>query len=140
MASKPTGPLVQRLAEEAVAAVAAGGIQVAADYQLPDSDLRALQARRGEGDYLYRMHIAYAGGVDEWIDDCMAMTHPWGFELEAISVPVSVWYGPDDVLSPRAHAEYLLAVIPGAARFELEGGHVLCNADLDAIYDFLTRT
>ena len=87
-------PLVQRLAEEAVAAVAAGGIQVAADYQLSDSDLRALQARRGEGDYLDRMRITYTGGVDGWIDDCMAMTRPWGFELEAISVPVSVWYGP----------------------------------------------
>jgi pimeloyl-ACP methyl ester carboxylesterase len=133
-------PLVQRLASEAVAAVAAGGIQVAADYQLPDSDLRALQARRGEGGYLDRMRLTYTGGVDGWIDDCMAMTRPWGFELEAISVPVSVWYGPDDVLSPRAHAEYLLAAIPGAARFELAGGHVLGDADLDAIYNFLSAS
>jgi pimeloyl-ACP methyl ester carboxylesterase len=132
-------PLVQRLAEEAVAAVAAGGVQVTSDYELSDSDLRALQARRGEGDYLERMRVTYNGGVDGWIDDCIAMTCPWGFELEAISVPVSVWYGPNDVLSPKAHAEYLLAAIPHAARNELRGGHVLGDADLDAIYKSLTH-
>ena len=89
-------PLVQQLAEEAVAAVAAGGIQVSSDYQLSDSDLRALKARRGEGNYLDRMRITYTDGVDGWIDDCIAMTHPWG--------------------------------------------HVLRDADLDAIYNSLTRT
>lgn len=133
-------PLVQQLAEEAVAAVAAGGIQVSSDYQLSDSDLRALQARHGEGNYLDRMRITYIDGVDGWIDDCIAMTHPWGFELEAISVPTSVWYGPTDVLSPRTHAEHLLAAIPHAARYELDGGHVLRDADLDAIYNSLTQT
>jgi pimeloyl-ACP methyl ester carboxylesterase len=130
-------PLVQKLAEEAVAAVAAGGVQVTSDYKLPDSDVRALQARRGESDYLNRMRITYTGGIDGWVDDCMAMTRPWGFELEAISVPVSVWYGPSDVLSPTAHAEYLLAAIPNATRCELEGGHVLGDGDLDAIYNSL---
>jgi pimeloyl-ACP methyl ester carboxylesterase len=132
-------PLVQKLAEEAVAAVAAGGVQVTANYELSDSDVRALQARRGERDYLKRMRSTYAGGVDGWIDDCMAMTRPWGFELGAISVPVSVWYGSSDVLSPRAHAEYLLAAIPHADRCELEGGHVLGDADLDAIFNSLTH-
>lgn len=133
-------PLVQRLADEAVAGVAAGGVQVSSDYRLSDSDMRALQARRAEADYLDRMRITYTGGVDGWIDDCIAMTRPWGFELEAISVPVSVWYGPTDVLSPRAHAECLLAAIPTADRYELEGGHVLDDGALDAIYNFLTHT
>jgi pimeloyl-ACP methyl ester carboxylesterase len=133
-------PFVQRLADEAVAGVAAGGVQVSSDYRLSDSDLRALQARRAEADYLDRMRITYTGGVDGWIDDCIAMTRPWGFDIEAISVPVSVWYGPTDVLSPRAHAEYLLAAIPAADRYELEGGHVLDDAALDAIYNFLTHT
>src|SRR5450631_1953482 len=139
VASRPTGHLC-KLAEEAVAAVAAGGVQVTSDYKLPDSDVRALQARRGESDYLNRMRITYTGGIDGWVDDCMAMTRPGGFELEAISVPVSVWYGPSDVLSPRAHAEYLLAAIPNAARCELEGGHVLGDGDLDAIYNSLIHS
>jgi pimeloyl-ACP methyl ester carboxylesterase len=131
---------VQRLAEEAVSAVAAGGVQVSSDYGLPDSDRRALEARRAEEGYLDRMRITYTGGVDGWIDDCIAMTRPWGFELEAINVPVGIWYGPNDVLSPRAHAEYLLRAIPHATRYELAGGHVLDDGDLDAIYDFLVAS
>lgn len=131
-------PLVRRLAEEAVAAVEAGGVQVAADYDLPAADRRALQARLGEDGYRDRMRATYLGGVDGWVDDCIAMTRPWGFELTAVEVPVSVWYGADDVLSPRAHAEHLLSVLHGAERRELAaGGHVLGDADLDAIYGWL---
>jgi pimeloyl-ACP methyl ester carboxylesterase len=133
-------PLVRRLAAEAVAAVAAGGVQVAPEYQLPEADIRALRARLTEDGYQDRMRAAYTDGVDGWIDDCIAMTQPWGFDLSAIEVPVSVWYGPDDVLSPRGHAEHLLSAIPDAERHELlAGGHVLTDPDLDAIYRWLSR-
>lgn len=134
-------PLVQRLAEEAMAAIAAGGIQVAPDYELPDSDRRALQARLSEDGYVDRMRAAYTGGIDGWIDDCIALTRPWGIDLSTIRVPTSVWYGVDDVLSPRAHAEHLLSVIPASQRQNLpDGGHVLGDADLDAIYHWLMAT
>jgi pimeloyl-ACP methyl ester carboxylesterase len=104
-------PLVERIAEEAIATIEAGGIQVAADYELPESDRRALDERRAEEGYLERMRATYVGGVDGWIDDCIAMTRPWGFDLAEIAVPTSVWYGVDDVLGPRAHAEHLLDAI-----------------------------
>jgi hypothetical protein len=85
--------------------------------------------------------ITYTGGVDGWIDDCMAMTRAWASSSRrSACLSASGTARTDDVLSPRAHAEYLLAAIPGAARFELESGHVLGDADLDAIYTFLTRT
>jgi hypothetical protein len=36
------------------------------------------------------------------------MTQPWGFDLSAIEVPVSVWYGPDDVLrAPLSNVQQL---------------------------------
>ncbi|MEV5968222.1 alpha/beta fold hydrolase [Kribbella sp. NPDC051952] len=131
-------PLVQRLAEEAVASVESGSIQVADDYHLPESDLVALRARRTEDGYVDRMRATYTGGIDGWIDDCIAMTRPWGFDLQTLAVPISVWYGPDDVLSPRGHAEHLLTAIPHAQRQELPaGGHVLSTADLAAIYHWL---
>jgi hypothetical protein len=41
------------------------------------------------------------------------------------------------VLASREHHEYLLSVIPGARRYELEGGHVLGEHDLAAIYNWL---
>jgi hypothetical protein len=101
-------PLVRRLAAEAVAAVTAGGVQVAPEYQLPEADIRALRARLTEDGYQDRMRAAYTDGVDGWIDDCIAMTQPWGFDLSAIEVPVSVWYGPDDVLrAPLSNVQQL---------------------------------
>lgn len=130
-------PLVKRVADEAIATIEAGGIQVAADYELPESDRRALNDRRAEDGYLERMRATYVDGVDGWIDDCIAMTRSWGFDLAEIAVPTSIWYGVDDVLVSTAHAEHLLAAIPGAERCELSGGHVLDHHDLSAVYEWL---
>jgi pimeloyl-ACP methyl ester carboxylesterase len=131
-------PLVERLAAEAVVAVEAGESQVADVYDLPESDRIALRARATEDGYVERMRATYAGGVDGWVDDCIAMTRPWGFELRDLAVPTSVWYGADDVLSPRGHAEHLISAIPHAERHELPaGGHLLTAQDLDAIYRWL---
>lgn len=60
-------------------------------------------------------------GAAGWLDDDLAVVAPWGFELEAIAVPVSIWQGEDDVLVPVAHARHLAARIPGA-RLELVPG------------------
>jgi pimeloyl-ACP methyl ester carboxylesterase len=132
-------PLVERLAATAVAAAEAGEIEVAEGYELPDADVRALRARRAEPGHLDRVRAAFAAGVDGWIDDCIALVRPWGFSLGSLRRPVSVWYGPDDVLSPRAHARHLLTVIPGAEDYQLPaGGHLLGGEDVDAIYRWLT--
>jgi pimeloyl-ACP methyl ester carboxylesterase len=130
-------PIVERLAIDAMASVEAGGIQVAGDYELPEVDRRALAARHEEDGFLERMDLTYRHGVDGWIDDCIAFTHPWGFELSQITTPTSIWYGPADVLASRAHHEHLLSVVPESSRHELSGGHVLSAADLAAVYDWL---
>lgn len=132
-------PLVARLAAEAMEAVEAGGVQVAADYQLPASDRVALAARHAEPDYQDRMRATYVEGIDGWIDDCLAFTQPWGFDLNALAGPVSVWYGAQDVLASRAHTDYLVATIPRASRHELSGGHVLSDDDMAGIYGWLTN-
>jgi pimeloyl-ACP methyl ester carboxylesterase len=132
-------PLVERLAREAVASVEAGELQIPPDYHLPEADLAALRGRLVEPGHLQRTRMAYLGGVDGWIDDLLAMTRSWGFPLSQVDAPVSVWYGPDDVLSPRGHAEWLLAHVPGAQRRELPtGGHLLADKDLDSLYAWLT--
>lgn len=130
-------PLVERLAADAMASIDSGGIQVAGDYQLPEADLRALMARRREHGYRERMTMTYRHGVDGWIEDCIALTRPWGFELSELTMPASVWYGTADVLASRDHHEYLLAAITGAQRRELSGGHVLDGQALEAIYAWL---
>ena len=104
---------------------------------LPEADLAALRARLADPGHLERTIAAHTDGVDGWIDDCMAMTRPWGFDPAGIQLPVSIWYGPDDVLCPRGHAEWLLSRIPGSERHELPGGHMLGADELDAIYSWL---
>jgi pimeloyl-ACP methyl ester carboxylesterase len=132
-------PLVERLAREAVAAVEAGQVQIPPDYDLPDADVAALRARLADPGHRQRTRMAYVGGVDGWVDDVLALTRPWGFPLAQLAVPVSVWYGPGDVLSPRGHAEWLLAHVPGAERRELpSGGHLLGDTDFDGLYAWLT--
>ena len=130
-------PLVERLAAEGWAEAQAGRSQLPADYALAPSDLAAMEARRHEPGHLDRVRASMVEGVDGWIDDCIAMTRPWGADLTTITVPVSVWYGPDDVLCPRGHTEWLLRTVPGAERHELGGGHLRSDADLDAIIAWL---
>lgn len=88
---------------------------------LPAGD-RAILRRPGaaarEAEYVAE---ACRQGAAGWLDDDLAVVSPWGFELEAIAVPVSIWQGEDDVLVPAAHARYLAARIPGA-RLELVPG------------------
>src|SRR5487761_667149 len=130
-------PLVERLARQAVQAARAGEVSIPSDYELPEADLAALRSRLNDPGHLERTIAAHTDGVDGWIDDCMAMTRPWGFDPASIQAPVSIWYGPDDVLCPRSHAEWLLSRIPGSERHELPHGHMLEADELDSIYSWL---
>lgn len=132
-------PLVNRLASDALASIEAGGLQVTADYQLPESDRVALASRQAEADYRERMRATYRDGINGWIDDGLAFTRSWGLQLSSVAVPVSIWFGVHDVLASPAHADYLITTIPGASRHELAGGHLLSDDDLAAIYQWLTN-
>ncbi|HET7016686.1 MAG TPA: alpha/beta hydrolase [Streptosporangiaceae bacterium] len=130
-------PLVERLAQEAVDAAQEGQVPVSLASELPEADIAALRTRMNDEGYVERILAANRDGVDGWIDDCIAMSRPWGVDLSAIDVPVSVWYGRDDVLCPRNHAEWLLSNIPNAERHELPDGHLLDDNALDALYGWL---
>lgn len=64
--------------------------------------------------------------IDGWIDDVIALTHPWFVDLADISAPVLLWHGDGDDVVPTAHAGWLhgqiadseLRLHPGAAHFE----------------------
>jgi pimeloyl-ACP methyl ester carboxylesterase len=130
-------PLVERLAREGVDLASAGEVPIPVDYQLPESDVTALRERISDPGYLDRIIAAHRDGVDGWIDDCLATVAPWGFDPPEIVPPVGIFYGPDDVLVPAAHAEWLIAHIPGAERHVLPSGHIVNDDELDAIYDWL---
>lgn len=126
-------PLVERLARETVEAARQGEVPIPETYDLPESDRASLRARMSDPGYLDRLVAAHIDGIDGWIDDCIATVSDWGFDLADIKPPVSVWWGPDDVLCPPAHSEWLLAHIPHAERRRLPNGHMLDEPELDAI-------
>lgn len=71
------------------------------------------------------MRRALAFGFDGWIDDDLAFTRAWGFDLGAIRVPVTVWQGDLDLMVPLAHGHGLSDAIAGShARFIAGHGHI----------------
>jgi pimeloyl-ACP methyl ester carboxylesterase len=70
-------------------------------------------------------NAAMAAGVDGWLDDDLAFTWPWGFELGDIGVPVLVWHGEQDRFVPFSHGQWLAERIPGVeARLTADEGHL----------------
>ena len=91
---------------------------------LPDEDRSALTGEYGENTAeIFRW--AVSTGVDGWLDDDIAFTKPWGFELGQIVNPVTIWQGATDLMVPFAHGQWLASKIAHADANLLDGhGHL----------------
>jgi pimeloyl-ACP methyl ester carboxylesterase len=103
-----------------------------------DVDRAALTGELAEA--LARMlRRAVSTGIDGWFDDDLAFVKPWGFELDAIRVPVSVWQGAHDMMVPFAHGQWLAAHVPGAqVHLYDDEGHLSLAQQLPRILDSLS--
>lgn len=117
---------------DALANVTAADVAAALGGLVAGVDLPALEGRLGEWLAL-TFREAVRTGVWGWVDDDLAFTRDWGFDLAGIRVPVSVWQGDQDLMVPLAHGAWLAGAIPGARSRLIEGeGHLslalLCRA------------
>jgi pimeloyl-ACP methyl ester carboxylesterase len=85
--------------------------------------------------------FALRSGVNGWLDDDLAFTKPWGFDLADISIPVLLTQGRHDLMVPVSHGEWLAAAIPGVdARLSDEDGHLTVAFERTSeIHDWLLR-
>ncbi len=108
---------------------------------LPEVDRAVLTDEFGE-DMVANFREALRNGVDGWVDDDLAFTRPWGFDLKEISVPTSIWQGSADLMVPFAHGQWFSKKLPGAtAHLEQGEGHLSVGiGTLDRMLDELVRT
>jgi pimeloyl-ACP methyl ester carboxylesterase len=52
--------------------------------------------------------------VAGWLDDNLAYVKPWGFALDEIRAPVSIWHGDDDLMVPLTDGRAYESLIPQA--------------------------
>jgi len=133
-------PYLESEAEKMVLATPEELYQVLGDL-VSDVDRQALT-----GSYAEHMHEsmrrAVKQGIWGWLDDDLAFVRPWGFDLDAIEAPVTVWYGGQDRFVPRTHGDWLAESIPSARRRFLEQeGHLslAISRHGDVLDDLLER-
>ncbi|MCW2932311.1 MAG: hypothetical protein JWM19_3273 [Actinomycetia bacterium] len=104
--------------------VTADGIVSSMDTLLPAVDRAVLTGEYCE-DMVASFHEALRAGVEGWLEDDLAFSQPWGFDLAEISVPVMIWQGSADLMVPFAHGQWLSSHVPGAfAHLEDGEGHL----------------
>jgi pimeloyl-ACP methyl ester carboxylesterase len=77
-------------------------------------------------------------GINGWLDDDLAFTRPWGFDVSEIRVPVLLLHGLQDGFVPRDHARWLVSRIPGIeARLFEDEGHLSLYARIPEVHEWL---
>lgn len=118
--------------------ISADEIVAALASVLPEVD-RAVINGEFALDLATQFHSAVATGIDGWLDDDLAFTKPWGFDLHEIEVPTMIWQGDKDLMVPFAHGQWLASQLPNASSHLLQGeGHLsLSVGSISAMLDEL---
>jgi pimeloyl-ACP methyl ester carboxylesterase len=105
---------------------------------LPEVDRAVFTDEFGE-DLAANFNEGLRLGVDGWLDDDLAFTLPWGFDIADVAVPTFLWQGSEDLMVPFAHGQWLAEQIPGVTAHLLDGeGHLSIGVGaLDSMLDEL---
>jgi pimeloyl-ACP methyl ester carboxylesterase len=82
--------------------------------EMPDPDRRVVADPGIRAMLLQTYAEGLRTSADGWIDDVLAFYLPWGFDPVTVTVPVLLWHGAIDNLSPVGHAMWLADRIPSA--------------------------
>lgn len=109
---------------DAMLAAGPGGLAEAMRTLLSPADEAVFSGEAAE--YMFEaLRVGSEARLDGWLDDDIAFTKPWGFELDQIEVPVLLWQGAEDRFVPFAHGEWLARRIPTVdARLSPDDGHL----------------
>jgi pimeloyl-ACP methyl ester carboxylesterase len=113
----------------------AEGIIISLNSVLPAVDKAVITDEFGE-DLAAQFHEALRIGVDGWLDDDLAFTQPWGFDLSEITGPTMIWQGDADLMVPFAHGEWLASQLPDAS-VHLESGEGHLSIGVGALESML---
>ncbi|MFG2043283.1 alpha/beta fold hydrolase [Dactylosporangium sp. NPDC048998] len=89
--------------------------------EMPGADRRIVADPGIESQLLQTYAVAVRAGAGGWIDDMLALSSDWGFDLGDIRVPVRFWHGAEDQFAPASHTRWLAEHIAGA-KAEIEHG------------------
>lgn len=104
---------------------------------LPPADLAVLTGERAEFLHAW-MTSGLRPGYDGWLDDDLAFTSPWGFELDTIRVPLLVMQGEQDLMVPFEHGRWLAAALPRAETvLSADDGHLTLLEDIGRVHTWL---
>jgi pimeloyl-ACP methyl ester carboxylesterase len=118
-------PELEKQAEQALSKVEADPSALLDEFDLSPADRAVLEDPRVQERLRATTRESFANGVWGWVDDDIAFTKAWGFDVSELEVPVEIRYGATDVLVPAAHGEWLAAHIPHATvTVDGTGGHL----------------
>lgn len=111
-----------------------GGLLSAVDRDvLADLNVREVMAES--------MRHAFASGWRGFYDDDRTFFSPWGFNPATITVPVSIWYGDEDLMVPPTHGAWLASHVGTATvhHFADDGHLSLLTRHSDQLIDDVAR-
>jgi pimeloyl-ACP methyl ester carboxylesterase len=119
--------------QEGMASITADALAEGMSSLLSPADLVALAGGLDE-DLVAQLRHGTGQSIDGWLDDDLAFLTDWGFSVDDVTVPTTLWQGSDDLMVPFSHGRWLAGHVPGAVSHLVDGeGHVSIAANADRL-------
>lgn len=116
---------IEDLAEDMGGSDDAASVEAALGECMPKVDKECLAEPQFKAISQDGLQRSVSTGIWGWFDDDKAAYMDWGFELDEIAVPLSIWHGTEDRLVPPTHGRWFAKQLPAATFHMLPSeGHI----------------